>query len=266
MGDVGMLGLLAAVVTACTPPAGTTLLLDRPERIIVLGETHGTTEGPAAFGEIACSAAEKGPVTVALEYSDLLQTALDAFLAAPDDEAAQEALRGSLLTTARFQDGRTSQAMLDLLLRVRQLKLQGRDVALHAVIPSAPRPAPTLGQAWGELAMAYGLSGAVYHRPDAKILFLVGSFHARKTARPDRPRLGLPAVAHFPALETLSLYLAEQGGKAWTCMDEDCAPHERSSDDAEQPTGISLSPHDDGAFDGFLAVGPTTASPPLRLD
>lgn len=261
-----MLGLLAAAVTACAPPAGTTLILDRPERVIVLGETHGTTEGPAAFGEIACAAAEKGPVTVALEYPDLLQPALNAFLAASDDEAAREALRGSLLTTARFQDGRTSQAMLDLLLRVRQLKLQGHDVTLYAAIPSEPRTAPSLGQAWGELAMAYGLSVAAYDRPDAKILFLVGSFHARKTARADRPHLGLPAVAHLPALETLSLYLAGQGGNAWTCMDEDCAPHERSSDDAEQPTGISLRPHDDGAFDGFLAVGPTTASPPLRLD
>lgn len=59
-----MLGLLSAAIMACSPPDGTTALLERPERVIMIGELHGTEEAPRAVGEIACAAAEQGPVVV----------------------------------------------------------------------------------------------------------------------------------------------------------------------------------------------------------
>lgn len=49
----------------------------------MIGELHGTAEAPHAVGEIACAAAERGPVVVALELEDTLQPTLDAFMAAP---------------------------------------------------------------------------------------------------------------------------------------------------------------------------------------
>ena len=78
-----MLGLLTAAALACAPPEGASTLLDRPEQVIMIGELHGTAEAPHAVGEIACAAAERGPVVVALELEDTLQPTLDAFMAAP---------------------------------------------------------------------------------------------------------------------------------------------------------------------------------------
>ncbi|MEE2849815.1 MAG: hypothetical protein VX561_08100, partial [Pseudomonadota bacterium] len=80
-----MLGLLSAAIMACSPPDGTTALLERPERVIMIGELHGTEEAPRAVGEIACAAAEQGPVVVALELEDTLQPTLGAFISQPDE-------------------------------------------------------------------------------------------------------------------------------------------------------------------------------------
>ena len=84
--------LLAAQPAACSPPEGTDALLAMPQRYIVVGESHGTAETPAAFAQMACAAAEIGPVTIALELPTGMQPQLDTFLTAPDEASATAAL------------------------------------------------------------------------------------------------------------------------------------------------------------------------------
>jgi len=254
-------GLLAAQ-PACEPPAGTDALLSMPQRYIVIGESHGTTETPNAFAQMVCAAAERGPVTVALELPTAMQSRLDAFLAAPDEAAALAALEGAHFMNPRMNDGRSSRAMLDMLLSVRQLRIQGRDVAFHAFQPSNSRPRE-LSQAWYELDMGHALAGAVYARPQSKILVLVGNLHARKTGFERFPDVGLPAIGHLPAAEVLTLNVAQQGGEAWNCQPDCGVNPSRAVYDAEA-RGVILEASDDGAYDGVLALGPSTASPPVR--
>ncbi|KQY82517.1 MULTISPECIES: hypothetical protein [unclassified Brevundimonas] len=253
--------LLAAQPADCSPPAGTDALLAMPQRYIVVGESHGTVETPAAFAQMACAAAEKGPVTIALELPTVMQPQLDAFLAAPDEATAVEALSGTHFLNPRMNDGRSSQAMLAMLLSVRQLRADGRDVAFHAFQPSTPRQRD-LTQAWYELDMGHALAGAIYARPQSKVLVLVGNLHARKTGFPRFPDVGVPAAGHLPAADVLTLKVAQQGGTEWNCQSACGTNPSRAVVDIDL-RGVRLEPTDDGAYDGVLALGPSTASPPV---
>lgn len=256
-------GLLAAQ-PACAPPPGFEALLDMPQRFIVVGESHGTTEAPAAFAEMVCAVSASGPVTVALELPSGMQPQLDSFLTAPDEASALAALEGTPFLDPRMNDGRTSRAMLEMLLAVRQLRTQGRDLVLHAFQPSSPRPRE-LNQAWYELDMAHALAMAAYTRPQSKVLVLVGNLHARKARLERFPDVGVPAAGHLPAAEVLTLNVAQQGGEEWNCQPE-CGVHPSHGVYDLGARGVILSPSEDGAYDGVLALGPSTASPPIRPD
>lgn len=254
--------LLAAQPAACSPPDGTDALLAMSQRYIIVGESHGTTEAPSAFGEMVCAAAGLGPVTVALELPTGMQAQLDAFLAAENVADALSALEGTPYLDPRMNDGRSSQAMMDMLLSVRRLRFEGRDVAFHAFQPSNPRPRE-LTQAWYELDMGHALAGAIYARPRSKVLAIVGNLHARKTGFSRFPEVGVPAAGHLPSADVLSLNVAQQGGEAWNCQSE-CGVHASRSVYDPEARGVILEPSADGAYDGVLALGPSTASPPVR--
>jgi hypothetical protein len=256
-----MLAALLAITLAqthCAAPSGTDAVLDADKRFLVVGEMHGTTETPAAFAAMVCEAAARGPVSVALELPQSMQTQLDAMLAAESDASAEAALAGSWFLDPSVRDGRTSQAMLALMLSLRGLREEGRDIAVVAFQPVSAA-AGRLPQAYYELSMGHLLGRAAVDRPQARVLVLVGNIHAGKTVN---PRIGLPAVAHLPTGETLSLYVAQQGGEAWNCMAECKANpmYEGSSPDAR---GVVMGPVSNGAYDGMLALGPSTASPPV---
>lgn len=252
-------GLLTAQ-PACAPPEGAPALLDRPESIIIVGESHGTSEAPAAFASIVCEASRRGPVTVGLEMPESDQSLLDFVMGVADEATATAVLRNGDLGDPRRNDGRHSQAMFDMILSFWRLKAAGHDIALRAF---APRMSVIRGrdQAWWELEMAYGISRVLVARPDARLLILVGNLHARKTPLDRFPEVGLPAAGHLYPGDTLTLRIADQGGAAWNCQAE-CGVHPASAVEDVDLRGVILEPQDGGAYDGILAVGPTTASPP----
>lgn len=85
--------LIAGSAPACSSPDGTAVLLGQPQRVIVVGEFHGTVEAPAAFLGVACEAAQRGPVTVGLEMSESDRPLFDQFMASPDEATARGVLR-----------------------------------------------------------------------------------------------------------------------------------------------------------------------------
>jgi hypothetical protein len=254
--------MVLATMSPCDAPTGTSMLLDADRQIIVIGELHGTAEVPAAFAEMVCEAAQRGPVTVALELPQGMQPEMDAFLSAEDDVAALLALEGTPFLDPRMADGRTSLAMVAMLNRIRALRAEGLDVTIHLFQPSSRRPSG-FEQSWYELDMATALAEGIYARPESRVLVLVGNLHARKVGIAEIPEVGLPATAHLPATEVLALKVAQQGGEAWNCGSECGANPIRPTYDASA-RGVILETDDEGAYDGLLAVGPTTASPPVR--
>lgn len=201
-------------LTSCRPIAGVEALWKDEVRYIFVGETHGTTEAPAAF--------ENGPFV--------------------------------------HHDGRGSLAMLDLLLRLRGMARDGKDLTVLASVPESPR-VEGFSQSYAEMDRAVLWGRHAMARPQARVLVLVGRVHAEKIRRVGSP-LGLPAAAHIRPEETLSLTLARQGGEAWICLDE-CGVAPIPVTDDLMARGIVLTPQQNGKFDGLLALGPVTASLPV---
>ncbi|MFC7380234.1 hypothetical protein [Brevundimonas sp. GCM10030266] len=267
-----MLELLAAAAlltaqpaqTECAAPAGTDALLARPEHILVIPDWHGSVEIPAAFLGIVCEAAKQGPVTIALEMPETERTLFRNALSAPTEDAARQVLLHGDFGNPRNNDGRNSVAMLDMMVGFWRLKAAGHDVVIHPFMAVESRIAGR-DQAWWELEMAYGISRALVDRPQARVLVFVGDLHARKKGYARFPDVGLPAAGHLHASDTFTLNLANQGGETWGCDPNGCGPNSRRGRYDPDARGIILGPVEDGAYDGVLAVGPTTASPPAAL-
>ena len=198
---------------------------------------------------------------MALEFPDVLQPAFDAILAAPDDQSALAILRETPLWTPDpdRHDGRSSVAMVELLQAIRRLKAAGHDVSLRAFMSSRPRLAG-FDQNYHELSMAAGLADVARERPEARVLVLVGSFHAAKARYSANDFL--PAAAHLPPDEVISILQLQQGGQSWSCKVEGCGLTDISLVDQSAGRGLILRSVDNGLFDGALGLGPVTASPP----
>jgi hypothetical protein len=86
-----------------------------------VGEMHGTAETPAAFGDLVCDALAHGKhVTVALERVTKEQPILNSIVNGANLEEAEGKLHAEP-GWQLFLDGRSSQAMLSLLVRLREL-------------------------------------------------------------------------------------------------------------------------------------------------
>jgi hypothetical protein len=136
---------------------------------------HGTSESPALFRDLVCSAtSSKRPVVVGIERSTGEQAATDTFLSPAHHQAARQAL----LAERGWSncDGRSSRAMLTLLESLRALKLKGRISEVVAFADSRPGESP----AAGEQRMASALIAVSDRHPGALLLALVGNLHASK--------------------------------------------------------------------------------------
>ena len=262
-----MIQLLAALLltppSSCIPIEGAETLWRDDRRFLVIGELHGTSEAPAAFAELVCEALKRGPVMVALEYPVEMQSTLDTFMVEPDETAARAALLTYEHGPFRHHDGRGSEAMLAMLMRLRAMHQAGNDLRVIASVPNSP-VVRGFTQAHAELDRAHLWSTAARTDPGRRMMIFVGSVHAEKTRRAGS-HLGLPAAAHFRHEEVLSLFVAQQGGEAWNCRSE-CGPNPVPNADPADRRGVVLAPEADGTFDGFLALGPATASPPVERD
>ncbi|MCR9129774.1 MAG: hypothetical protein NXI12_09640 [Alphaproteobacteria bacterium] len=169
------------------------MLFGAQTRIIIVGERHGTQQLPDFFGELVCRMSESGPVIVGLEMEADEQEALDAFLASDGSRGAVQTLLDSRHWA--LTDGRASVAMLDLLIRLRDLREAGRDIELAAFMHPADSSQAR------ERAMAQALTTALERNPEARVAALIGKVHA------ERERLsGLaPAASFLPEPETLTI-------------------------------------------------------------
>lgn len=101
-------------------------------RVLLVGEIHGTVEGPAVFGDLVFAAARRGPVSAGVALPSTEQAELDHFFANPHaPEHRARWLARPLFTTGR-QDGRTSRAMIGLLDRLARYRAQGLPVEIFA--------------------------------------------------------------------------------------------------------------------------------------
>jgi hypothetical protein len=206
-----------AAVGACSPIPGADQVWSKASvHWVFVGELHGSNETPAAFGDLVCDALARGKrVTVALERPTSEQAALDGILTSKDLSAAKTAL----LQQPEWKegvDGRASEAMLGLVISIRELRKSYSGLAIVAF------DAPYTGTAAGarDEAMGHFLRAVGTAKPTDLILILVGNAHAMQA-----PEFGYEAAAmYLPSKEILSLEVTDRGGESWSWSDDGCGP------------------------------------------
>lgn len=262
-------------VDLCDAPSGWEQVANVAEgRFLVIGEMHGTKEVPAAFGAYVCKAAQQGGATlVGLEISQSYQPTLEEAKLSDDPRAM---LLSKMKDHWEIEDGRSSEAMLDLVIRL----LATENVTVHAF--AAPLRTPFEQQAY-ERARANGQTRAQLHQARSermrdklvemfdgfdRAIVLTGNIHAAK-ARFDYLE-GADNLAMLLPDDPISLDNRFSGGEAWNMGHN----HKSGSrpvrtsivgvPEGIEPPNIGFSQALSPRFDGYLYVGDVSASPPGR--
>src|SRR6476661_2110385 len=254
------LAIHAAATTACSPVPGADQIWSKASvHWVFIGELHGSNETPAAFYDLVCDAIAHGKhLTVALERPSIEQAALDNILTAKDLAKAKEELL-QLRGWKEVLDGRASEAMLRLLISLRELHRLNPDLKVVAF------DAPYTGTAPGarDEAMGHALLSLSPAKPNDLVLILTGNIHAMQASK----RYDLAAM-YLPPKEILSLEVTDWGGESWSQdATGGCGPWKGGvgDKDAKKPYGIFLDPSlaPFGKVDGVLSLGvPLTSSSP----
>lgn len=263
-----LLGGSKAASSSNCGAAGLSPLL-KPGRILLLGEIHGTVEGPSVVARVACEASGLGlPVLVALELPVEERPSVDRFLASDGGAAARRDLLAGDFWQRDYQDGRSSAAMLELL------------DALRTLGSGSARPSVTLldsarrfdtGQERDD-SMGQRLVDLVRSSPPAALIVaLTGNVHSRSTE-------GVPWDAHYrPAGamvdsrwpdRTLSILLVAPPGQAWICTGSDassCGPHDLGGRDGVDSGRLDMYAVPEEGHDGSFQLAALTASPPAVM-
>jgi len=96
---------------------------------------------------------------------------------------------------------------------------------------------------------------------DGQILPYMGSVHAARSSVGQGAAAFMPAAADLPAERTISVYIDANGGQAWNCMGDECAPHPMQLRTAAR--GFTSADRLPWRYDWIFELGaPATASPP----
>lgn len=235
----------------------------RKGQVMLLGELHGTREVPRFVALGTCQVASRGiPVTVGLEMPVENQERVRRFIASAGTEQDHALLMESSFWRSPYPDGRSSEAVAQLLGQLRWLRSQGLDVEVFVF------DHPELQGEAREAAMARSVLSQVEAGPERFFLIATGNIHPR--TRPGVPwdlgyrPMGYMLARKLPSL--LSLDVAFDSGTAWICsVDETLECGERATkgqDNGDRYFVSFFEQPSEAGFHGVFYVGAVSASPP----
>ncbi|QRK13556.1 hypothetical protein JQX13_10645 [Archangium violaceum] len=257
---------LAALAVECGQPIAGLAARVKPGGVLLLGELHGTQEVPRFIAQSACQTAASGtPVTVGLELPVVQQERVATFLRSAGTEEDWLKLMEAPFWRNPYQDGRSSEAMANLLEQLRLLRARGLDVDVFVF----DHPG-TKGQAH-EDAMAATVLSHVRQGPGRFFLVVSGNIHPRTVQ-------GLPWDASFKPMglllsgqleDVVALDMAYDSGSAWICAAESTNPRlecgvrpARGKDNGDRFFVHLFERRNKEGYHGVFYVGPVTASLP----
>lgn len=257
-------GVPNAVIGECrTVPAA---IADhvKPGSVILLGEIHGNRQAPAAFSDIICHAIKVDlKVKVGFEFAERYTGAFDSFTREPDSDKALRELMGLSFWHSESQDGKRSEAMLELMQQVRRWRLDdGANISMFGFDSNGEPEGVSRDEA---------MAGHVEERADNRhvTLVLTGNYHSR-TNPPEEDGEWSKRMGHYLAdsgLDVISVNAMIKGGLTWLCRGpdpEDCGI-------AEGPVPKDWQRHlvrhrGDNQHDYTWWLGPGTASRPAIIE
>lgn len=190
---------------SCQPIWGLDTLLN-PGQVVLLGEIHGTVEGPGYVGKMACVGVQKGlKVSVGLELPQTDKAAIHTYLQSDGEKADKQRVLTLPFWAKDYQDGRSSQAMFDLLESLRNLKAQNHQVEVFLI----DEP----GAADRDFTMAQNVIAAAQKDPSRFFLILTGNYHNIIT--PNAGKMGRYVLEALGREKVTSLNQTYRGGTAW---------------------------------------------------
>ncbi|WIG95055.1 hypothetical protein KGD87_31875 [Myxococcus sp. SDU36] len=240
----------------------------KPGGVLLLGEMHGTQEVPRFVAQASCQAAVAGmPVTVGLELPLESQTRVEAFLESAGAEDDWLKLMEAPFWRSPYPDGRSSEAMANMLEQLRQLRSRGLDVDAFVF------DHPTMQGQAREDAMAATVRHHVESGPKRFHIVLSGNIHTRT-------KKGLPWDKSFrpmglllkDALDSVvALDMAYASGSAWICAVDskgakdrlDCGIREaKGRDNGDRFFVHTWGGTNDDGYHGVFYVGSVNAAAP----
>jgi hypothetical protein len=223
------------------------------KEIILIGEYHGTEETPRLFASLVTVAAGENnkQIGVGLELPIQLQRLVDE---AVKNSTKIDSFREQLLAHPDWQkinDGRSSQAMLDLICGALKLA-ESRKVSLFFFDTSNIERDQSMGQFVGQRVRE--------HRYDVTFI-LTGNIHANTA--PHHPQktkivpMGYRLKEQGFAVHSYVVRYSE--GESWACTPE-CGVHHLKGSSMTADSGAI----DHEGYDGVLFVGPIHASLPVH--
>lgn len=237
----------------CTAITGLDPLLE-PGQILLIGEIHGTNEGPANIHHIACNALANGlKVTIGLELLQKDQQVIDDYLISDGSLKDKEKILNLDFWSREYQDGRASQAMFQLIEDIRELKHSGENIELMLVDD------PSYGNR--NKAMAHRIVQEATGHPERFIIVLTGNYHSMIWK--GSGQMGEFVIDALGSDRVVSLILSYTGGTAWVDIaGEGYGPIELEGS-GMLPTGIYLD-KSLGDYHGKLEIDSIHFSRPAR--
>ena len=248
-----------AAALARPPPVAT---LELPAEVLpshgtlLIGDLHGTREIPAFVGRLVAT-------VVALEIPPTEARAIQGFLGSDGSAARRRELVAGTWWQERYQDGRRSVAMADLLETVRALRAAGKPIDVVTIDDDGN----ATDAESREEAMAGHVIAARRARPEAALIVYAGNLHTSRHEMSFQPGFRWMAMRVLDAgIPLVSLNARWADGTAWICRGSDlsaCGVSFIGGRGTE--AGIRFAPSPDASYDGWFGVGSVTASPPAGI-
>jgi hypothetical protein len=208
-------------------------------RLLIVGEIHGSRETPELVTALLTDIAHGRPIRLGLEIPVSERASLQTYLHSSGN--AQD--RASLLQAPfwKSSDGRSSNAMLELIEDARVLRSAGRDVDAFLMEPVYGDP-ETVARQGGflhvkEAGMAEAIRNALHDdNPKTFVIALMGNFHARyggKEVLAD-PSIGPSVTEQLASVKPYVVLPFAHQAAAWNCTSDGCAVHAFTSSQAPQ--------------------------------
>lgn len=255
---------LPAPAPPCPPVNGIEDLLTPPGSAPILGEVHGSAEGPAFVEVVVCHllVADREKILVALEWPIEEQESIDRFLDSDGGVEARQRVLATRMWSQPHQDGRTSLAMFALLEHLRARRQSGDQIRV-AGFDSYAQGADR------DRAMGERLRELLAANPDSTVVTLTGNLHNRMLVGNNWDPDFKPMVLHLEPGSFRSLRLLQPAGSAWVCQGsqpEDCGEVSLRQDAEGLGDTLSVELFDEeqepAAYHGQARLLSRTASPP----
>ncbi|MFZ6647337.1 hypothetical protein ACO0LO_16555 [Undibacterium sp. TJN25] len=192
------------------------------------------------------------------------QPALLAYLASEGKPEDRQQLIAGKFWNRKMQDGRSDEAMLELIEAIRVMRRTGAKISVFAMdmndsqYPVALSSNEPYWQGQRDLLMAANAETRFHQYPASTFLLLVGNYHSDKVADTQGDDVRHPMaelLSHHMPVQNIDFSTA--GGEAWICGGPSpekavCGPHTRRAQS-------SMSGSD---YDFVIPLGRITASPP----